>query len=87
MPPTDDEDFHILFANSASIHSDTLRNCNDSLSELFSLREDEQLVMTATRVLQHLTGFNCFLCKKKIIVLLSHNHGNGRYKVKSWNVR
>lgn len=76
MPVTDDETFHILLANSASNHSDTLRNRNDSLTELFFLREDEQLVMTATRALQHLTGFNFFLWKNKIIVLLSHNHGN-----------
>ena len=82
MPVTDDEAFHILLANSASIYSVPLHNHSNSLTGLFFLREDEQLVMTATRVLQHLTAFNFFLCKKKIIVLLSHNHGNGRYKVK-----
>lgn len=82
MPVTDDEAFHIPLASSASTYSVPLCTHSDSLTELFFLWEDKELVMTATRVLQHLTGLNLFLCKKKIVVLLSHNHVNGRYKVK-----
>lgn len=82
MPVTDDETFHIPLSNSATIYSMPLRNHSNPPTELFFLWEDDQLVMTATRVPLHLTGFNFFLCKNKVIVLLSHNHGNGRCKVK-----
>lgn len=82
MLVTDHEAFHILFANSVSICPVPLRNHRDSLTELLFLWEYEQLVVTATRVLQHLTKFNFFLCKKKTTVLLYHNHDNCRYKVK-----
>jgi len=65
MPVTDGEAFHILLASSASIYSAPLHNHSNSLTELFFLWEDEQLVMTATRILQHLTRFNFLVCKKK----------------------
>lgn len=56
MSVADEQALHILLAASGSIYCVPIHNCNFLTEIFFLLWQDEQLVMTALRVLQHLSG-------------------------------